>query len=218
MIIKKSTILLTCILLIIFPLLCNISFSYAEEEENNNSWTYIESQFDEADKKYTVAAIKAYLYLRGYTMDFTYNAQKAIVQWSYNKFDQIAKEAGVSGGLSAMNNKFAYAYDNNGVLKFYYDNTCLYTLNLIYQAILEYYDIDENGSKTIYSGKVYIDSDGNTTYLYSSKIRPPSTDSQFQVQWNTSEELFNSIGTVYLDYNYETIYKNLIDFQPNDYI
>ena len=49
---KKLFILSISIYIAFCPLITNCNFSYAEN--NNNSWTYIESQFDEADKKYTV--------------------------------------------------------------------------------------------------------------------------------------------------------------------
>lgn len=163
---KKLLILFICINISLMPLISISSISYAEEQP---TWTYVTQQDDEPRRSIVVGAIKAYLGGRGYNNTFTYTTEKAIVQWSYNNWDNFARSKGYNG-LSDLNNHIAYRYNSNGVLQFFLDGTSLEMLNQMYSAILEYYNITENTNKQIYNSEYFTDLDGNGCYVYQAKV------------------------------------------------
>ena len=185
---KKSIIIILCVFLAFSPLFYYGDFSYSYADD---TWIDILDQGSETAKKYTVGAIKAALNYFGYKETFSYDISKAVWSWNYSQWDKIAKNAGLAGGLGEFNHRLKYKIDSTKGLQFFIDATGLQYLNDLYEAILDYYDLHEPYSKTIYSGEWFEDDDGNGCYVFQadSTIISYSTKQEFDLHVNS--------GTVY---------------------
>ena len=153
---KKSIIVLICFFICINPLINTDIFSYADN--SGGGWTPISSEAE------LVAAFKAYCKTRNYEQVHEPSVYKQIVAWDYSNLEKLANFANVD--LTSLNAHIWYAYNNNNLLKWYMDKTGCSLLNTLYSALLGSYNLSENQTKRIYSGKWFEDDDGNGCYVF----------------------------------------------------
>lgn len=157
--IKQLNIIIICLFLAFSPLVALGSFSYAENTPpvgggGGGEWDPINSEEE------LVASFKAYCRSRNFDISHEPNTVKAIVKYDYEQIQKIATILNVD--LTSLNAHIWYCYDNNGLLKFFFDNTALSVLSGIYAEIINENNISDNSQKNLYSGEYFQDSDSNS--------------------------------------------------------
>lgn len=196
--IKKINIIFLCLFFMLAPAFSVSNFSYADD--NTEVWTYLGFMPYEDARNYFVGAFKAYASTQRKYFNFSYNIDKAIVSYGYNKLSAVAKSAGYSN-LRDYLDSIAYT-KMNGIQKFFYTDSGLRLMKDLLDEILDEYGIGNNdlSNTRIYSNEWLQDNDGNGAYVF-------QCDS-ISVYDNPS--LISKYGTAYIDSNiYMPIYNNL---------
>lgn len=167
---KKIIVIALCSIITFSPCLCNIHYSFAED--NNSSWSETESPntFVAALKAYSRAAKNINTYLAFATYDDPIN--HALVSYAYSRYKRAAETLGIS--LTELQQNIKYRVNSDGKLEFLYDGSYIQYLNeLINQYLIDQgltqEEIDSDSfDKNVFSGEWFVDNQDNgcfVTYL-----------------------------------------------------
>lgn len=182
---KRITILLICLLIVVSPLLgtFNNYFSFADEEQEDG-WAITTTKGEIS------AAAKAYYASRNFFIRI--NPTKAILEWDYNTLNEACLALYNKTAIECSND-IKYMYDNNWGLRFLFADSAVTRFNSIYHYLLQKYGILENQTKNLYSGELFTDDDGISCFVTVFNYK--------QARTRTSESNFlqdiHSLGTYY---------------------
>ena len=160
--VKRITIAFIILLITVSPLINCCCYSYADDDpptNDNQQWTNVTSRSE------TVAAFKAYCKARNYKRTHVPSDVQSIVDYDYIDIVNACKTLNIN--IDSLNAGIWYGYNNNGLLRFWFNALALDKLNDIYAHLLTQEGLSNgDGTSALYRGEYLRDDNGNGVYCF----------------------------------------------------